>query len=417
MLLALLMSATVFEGYDITIFHLCTPDIASSFHLGDRAIGAVATLVRFGGMLSFFVVTMADQYGRKPVVSLTILFYTTFTLFTALSSGVVSFTFFQGCSQIFLAAEFALAITMVSEEFPDRLRGRAISLMHMVAFIGVASAGMLYGYMAESSYGWRGMYLLGIAPLLLVAFLRRGLRETGRFTAHRLQHETTGRMMTGTWHTIKRSLEPFTGPYRMRCLMVAALWNSIGFVGGPTVTYFSLYAKRDLHWTSRRVGGTVVLAYFMGTIGTLLCGYLMDKIGRRTTATIFYLGAAASMFVLFQSEGKMVVMLAEVATMFAYQAARTATSAFSSELFPTAFRATGYSMTVQVLGQIAWMASPLLVGSLSIPMGGLGNATRLFAAGPIVGAILILLWAPETRGRTLEELSPLGAIEDSDGSE
>jgi len=155
----------------------------------------------------------------------------------------------------------------------------------------------------------------------------------------------------------------------------------------------------------------------MGTIGTLLCGYLMDKIGRRTTATIFYLCAAASMFVLFQSEGKMVVMLAEVATMFAYQAARTATSAFSSELFPTAFRATGYSMTVQVLGQIAWMASPLLVGSLSIPMGGLGNATRLFAAGPIVGAILILLWAPETRGRTLEELSPLGAIEDSDGSE
>jgi putative MFS transporter len=417
MLLALLMSATVFEGYDITIFHLCTPDIASSFHLGDRAIGVVATLVRFGGMLSFFVVTLADQYGRKPIVSLTIIFYTTFTLFTAVSSGVVSFTFFQGCSQIFLAAEFALAITMISEEFPDQQRGRAISLMHMVAFVGVASAGLLYGYMAESRYGWRGMYLLGIAPLLLVAFLRRGLRETGRFTAQQFARDAAGSALTGTWRTIRRSLEPFSGPYRMRCLMVAVLWNSIGFVGGPTVTFFSLFAKRDLHWKSRRIGITVVIAYLMGTIGTVLCGYLMDKIGRRITAAFFYVGAAASMFVLFQSADRTVVMLAEIATMFSYQAARTATSAFSSELFPTAFRATGYSMTVQVLGQIAWMASPLIVGSLSKPMGGLGHATRLFAAGPIIGAILILAWAPETRGRTLEELSPFAAIEDSDGSE
>ena len=62
-LLAMLMSATIFEGYDITIFHLCTPDIARTFHLNDRAIGAIATAVRFGGILSIFVVTLADRYG------------------------------------------------------------------------------------------------------------------------------------------------------------------------------------------------------------------------------------------------------------------------------------------------------------------------------------------------------------------
>ena len=39
-LFAMLMSATIFEGYDITIFHLCTPDIARTFHMGDPAVGA-----------------------------------------------------------------------------------------------------------------------------------------------------------------------------------------------------------------------------------------------------------------------------------------------------------------------------------------------------------------------------------------
>jgi MFS family permease len=406
LLLALLMSATVFEGYDITIFHLCTPDIAKTFGLSDQTIGVVATIVRFGGMLSFFVVTLADQFGRKPVVSITILFYATFTLFTAISSGVVTFTAFQSASQIFLAAEFALAITMISEEFPDRMRGRAISVMHMVAFIGVSAAGVLYGYMAESSWGWRGMYMLGIAPLLLVAFLRRGLRETARFEAVRLAHEVAGRKMTGAWQTIRNSISPFRSHYRMRLIMMAALWNCIGLVGGPTITFFSLYAKRDHHWTSRGIGEAIVLAYFMGTIGTLLSGYLLDKVGRRITAIGFYLISAAAMYLLFQTDSTRAMLLAEIVTMFAYQASRTATSAFSAELFPTEFRCTGYSLTVQVIGQIGWTISPLLVGMLSKPMGGLGNAAAIFAAGPVLGAILVLFWAPETRGFTLEQLSP-----------
>ncbi len=406
LLLALLMSATVFEGYDITIFHLCTPDIAKTFRLSDEAIGVVATIVRIGGMLSFFVVTLADQFGRKPIVSVTILFYALFTLFTAISRGVVSFTTFQGASQIFLAAEFALAITMISEEFPDRMRGRAISVMHMVAFIGVSAAGLLYGYMAESRWGWRGMYLLGIAPLLLVAFLRQWLRETGRFEALRIAHEAAGRKMTGAWQTIRNSVSPFRSHYRTRLLMIAALWNCIGLVGGPTITFFSLYAKRDHHWTSRGIGAAIVLAYLMGTVGTLLSGYLMDKVGRRMTAIVFYLTSAGAMYLLFQTDSAQAMLLAEIVTMFAYQASRTATSAFSSELFPTEIRATGYSLTVQVLGQIGWALSPVVVGMLSQPMGGLGNAASIFASGPVLGAILILAWAPETRGHTLEELSP-----------
>src|SRR6516165_7106506 len=91
-LLTMLLSATIFEGYDITIFHLCTPDIARTFHLSDAAIGAIATIVRFGGIMSFFVVCLADSFGRKRVLSTTVLCYGGFTLLTALSTGVWTFT-------------------------------------------------------------------------------------------------------------------------------------------------------------------------------------------------------------------------------------------------------------------------------------------------------------------------------------
>jgi MFS family permease len=181
-LLGMLVSATIFEGYDITIFHLCTPDIARTFHMGDAAVGAIATTVRFGGMLSFFVVIFADRYGRKPVIANTVLCYAFLTLLTALSSGMGTFTLFQSSAQIFLAAEFGIAVTIISEEFPDASRGRVISILHMIAFFGVSAAGTLYVYVAESSWGWRGMYFLGVAPLLMVALLRRSMRETVRFS-------------------------------------------------------------------------------------------------------------------------------------------------------------------------------------------------------------------------------------------
>src|SRR5216684_264682 len=202
-LFAMLMSATIFEGYDITIFHLCTPDIARTFHLGDPAIGLIATTVRFGGMLSFFVVILADRLGRKPIISTTVLCYTLLTLLTALSSGVWTFTIFQSSAQIFLAAEFGVAVTMISEEFPDSRRGRAIAGMHMVAFLGVTAAGLTYAIMAESRWGWRGMYLLGLAPLLLIAFLSSGRRETARFNALERARVAAGLPRPEFWTAIR----------------------------------------------------------------------------------------------------------------------------------------------------------------------------------------------------------------------
>src|SRR5208337_1394811 len=247
-LFAMLMSATIFEGYDITIFHLAMPEIARTFHMADPSIGLMATIVRFGGMLSFFVVILADRYGRKPIISTTVLCYTLLTLFTALSRGVGSFTIFQSLAQIFLAAEFGVAVTMISEEFPDERRGRAIAALHMVAFLGVTAAALTYAIMAESWWGWRGMYLLGFAPLVMVAFLRRRLRETARFIALERARTAAGEARPEFWKQIRSCLAPLlAGPYRARLLIMAGLWNSIGLIGGPTVTYFSLFARRDHH--------------------------------------------------------------------------------------------------------------------------------------------------------------------------
>ncbi len=405
-LLGMLLSATIFEGYDITIFHLCTPDIARTFHISDAAIGAIATTVRFGGILSFFVVSLADCFGRKRILANTVLCYGCFTLLTALSSGVWTFTIFQSAAQIFLAAEFGVAVIMIGEEFPENWRARAISLLLMVAFLGVAAAGLLYGRVADSRWGWRGMYFLGITPLLFIAWLRRGMQETARFAALERERRLRGEGRRPIFEPLRRCLDSANGPWMGRMLLVSMVCNCIGLAGGPTISFFSLFVKRDHHWSSSEVGTAVICAYLLGTVGTLLSGQLLDRIGRRATATLFCVMTALAMASLFQSNSRTNILLGFMLTMFAYQGARTATSALSSELFPTRARATGFSLTMQVVGQLGWTLAPIFAGLLSELVGSLGNAASLFAVGPFIGALLVLGYIPETRGRTLEELSP-----------
>ncbi len=94
-----------------------------------------------------------------------------------------------------------------------------------------------------------------------------------------------------------------------------------------------------------------------------------------------------------------------VATVFCFGAAMTATHVYASELFPTEIRATGYGWTTNFLGRVTEVLTPMAIGALLIPLqGDIPAAIAIVAAGPIFGAILVLRYAPETRGLTLEQV-------------
>ena len=244
----------------------------------------------------------ADRIGRRPVVSGTVLFYTLFTLFTALSRGLASFTIFQSLAQIFLSAEFRVAIIMVSEEFPDNACADAASpTLQTVGLFGVVAGGQLYGIVADSRWGWRGMYFIGVLPLLLVAFLRRGIRETLPLRSASGCPRDAARALPARSRRLSPSLEPIRGPVSRPAAAGRALWNCVGMVGAPAVTFFALYAKRDHHWSPPQVGHAVVLAYVIGALGNFLRRMDAGSIGRKPTTAISYVVAAVAILASFRA--------------------------------------------------------------------------------------------------------------------
>ena len=126
--------------------------------------------------------------------------------------------------------------------------------------------------------------------------------------------------------------------------------------------------------------------------------------GRKFSCSAFYIIAAISIYWLYHHPTLLGQYFWMIATVFSFGAAMTATHVYASELFPTEIRATGYGWTTNFLGRLTEVLTPMAIGALIIPIGGIPNAIAIVAVGPIVGALLVLRYAPETRGLTLEEI-------------
>jgi putative MFS transporter len=92
-----------------------------------------------------------------------------------------------------------------------------------------------------------------------------------------------------------------------------------------------------------------------------------------------------------------------IATVFFFNCAIGATHVYASELFPTDLRATGYGWTTNLFGRVTEVLVPLMIAAL-IPVMGISWAITLVAIGPVLGAVLVLKYAPETKGLSLEEI-------------
>jgi MFS family permease len=138
---------------------------------GEKFLGIFLIGGTIGGWLFS---SLADKWGRKPVMALTILFYSIFTGFTAMATdlwqvGVLRFLVAMG-----VGGEWAVGAALVAEVFPAKARARAGGIFHASSVIGAwlaAATGLAVGE------HWRVAYLIGVVPALLVLWVRVSVKE------------------------------------------------------------------------------------------------------------------------------------------------------------------------------------------------------------------------------------------------
>jgi putative MFS transporter len=264
----------------------------------------------------------------------------------------------------------------------------------------------LYGVFAPTSLSWRGLYLVGVLPLLLVGILRFKLRETVRFRELRSEGGVPERVPFR---------EVLGGPYRRQALLISAVYflTHVGMIAG--IYWFTFFAQRERGFTPADVSTFLVTAYPLGMLGYFAAGWLQDRIGRRITGSFFMVAGMALGISMFQVSGKPAMFLFLVLSVFFGLGITPILGALAPELFPTEIRATAVALARSVFGTLGATIGPFVAGQLADPghglVGNIGDSVSVVLLAYLPAALL--LWRlPETRGRDLAHVQAPGSAEE-----
>lgn len=398
----LLVSVTFFEGYDGTIVSLAFEDIGRTFDASEALLGVSRSIIELGLFFAFFLTRLADRKGRRWLLVWSVAGYTLATFATAFAWDLWSFTALQSISRVFLGAEYAVAVTMIVEEFPAERRGPAIGRLLMFGALGdLAVALLLVAGAHEGSLEWRALFLVGIAPLVALGWFRRRLRETRRFDEHRRSLASGAAPASDLW-------APWHPAYRWRLVLVGLIHLARSLPFFAATSWFFFYAEREQGIDETALYVMFLAAFAMGLVGYAVCGVLLERIGRRAT-TLLYLGASpVAGIALFQVRGTVPIALALVAAIFFGIGAAPALSAMATELFPTAIRGQAAAWARNVFEIAGFVLGPLLVGVLGDhyrgPIGSIGDTISLLFLLFVPAIWLVARHLPETRGQELEDI-------------
>jgi MFS family permease len=409
-LLRLLAAATFFEGYDSFVLALVLPLILVDLGGSETSAGVVRGIVGAGGVAGFILAAQADRIGRRRLLLITIAGYTAGTALTAASTGLAWLTVAQFVAQVFLGAEWAVAMTIVAEDFPRTERGRAFGIvasMNTLGGIFVGVLGVVLGLVAGGTPNWRVFYVVGLVPLVLIFWGRRGMRETERYAAVRADARSASLDHTSLW-------EPWRDAYRRNLLAVGLMHFFRFVVISSAVFWWPFYAVSEVGMSFATVSLYIGVAGIVGAVGFIVAGRLMDRYGRRPIF-LLYEGASIVFGILaFQLREPLLLLPTLSIAIFFGLGSAAMTSAFSTEFFPTYVRSRAAAWCRNAFEIPGGILGPLLVGYLGDhttgAIGSVGDAMSVVFVACMV-PVLFIGWRyiSETKGIELADLDEVAA--------
>ena len=410
-----------FDGFDIQMMGYMLPGISGEFHLTPVQAGFLASSVFIGMLVGGIVIgALADRFGRKWALLLAIGFYGLTSLAAGFASDIGTLTAIRILQGFGLGAEVPLVFTYLAEFLPAKHRG--ILVASIVAFWQAAGfVAALSAIYVVPAYGWRGLFFFSAVPAALVFLLVLQVPESVRFLISK------GKLARAQKIVARFSDTPVTA-------MPTALADPA--LAGPRPTWRHLFKPGYLRitlaiWLMQFCGGGVFIGLLVwlpsifvrmgfptvrsfaftaviagaGALGNVLGGYALDRIGRRATlASAFVLGAVFMMAWSFADSPTTIVVLGALTAFFGFAGAGGPLFVYTSEVYPTEFRATGTGLAAS-WQRIGGIVAPSVLGAIFAAAVPNYTSFALMAAVLLVGGLAVGLLGFETRGRSLEEIN------------
>ena len=302
------------DAFDFFLMVFMFGAIAKEFHSDIKAVAIASTLTlaaRPFGALVFGM--LADRFGRKPILMIDILLYSVMEFASAYAPSLTALMLLRCLFGFAMGGEWGIGASLVMESIPPKARGVLSGVLQSGYATGYLLASLVF-YFLFDRIGWRGMFMVGLAPALLIVLIRLGVKESPAFAAQ--QRAAPRRSLPLLLAIGAVALLVAVGPALVGALNKDAMLRWVYFVDAPialcglwvfrkhwklaiyvvllmTAFNFFSHGAQDLyptflgvqhHLNTQVTGLLTILGNIGAIIGGVSVGAVSERLGRKRTA-------------------------------------------------------------------------------------------------------------------------------------
>ncbi len=363
------------DAFDFFLMVFMLSTIAKEFGTDVKAVSQGVFLTLAARPIGAFVFGwLAERFGRRPVLMADIIFFSIFELASGFAPTLTSLLVLRFLFGVGMGGEWGLGASLVMELIPAKLRGPVSGLLQSGYPSGYFVASLVY-FLLFDTIGWRGMFMVGVAPALLVLLIRMHVKESPVFEARRGKpHVNPVIELARHWKI---------------ALYLVVLMTAFNFFSHGTQDLYPTFLQKQHHFDTHTTGILAAVMNVGAIVGGIGFGIWSEKLGRKKAIILASLLALPIIPLWAFSATPVLLGLGAFLVQVAVQGAWGIVPVHLNELSPPLARSLFPGFAYQLGNLIASKNAPIQAGIAEARGNDYGFALAVVCA---ITAVVIAIW-------------------------
>ena len=262
------------DAFDFFLMVFMLSAIAKEFGTDVKAVAHGVFLTLAARPLGAFVFgLLADRFGRRPILMIDILLFSALEFASGFAPSLLSLLVLRFLFGVAMGGEWGIGSSLAMESIPPKLRGPVSGLLQSGYPSGYLLASIVY-FLLFDHIGWRGMFMVGVAPAFFVLLIRMHVVESPAFEAH------ASKPKAGPLAEFFRPLGALVREWKTALYLVVlmAAFNSLSH---GTQDLYPTFLQKQHGFDTHTTGTLAIIANLGAITGGIAFGIWSERIGRR----------------------------------------------------------------------------------------------------------------------------------------